>query len=91
MWEVTKDHIAGAEGEVRDVTVQSPDFDDAKADSLIHPFRMFDDDGNLYYEGKSDDADSERAFDPLDDYGTPNAGCTSIKYWNGSRSKWELL
>jgi hypothetical protein len=35
-------------------------------------FRMYDDDGLLYYSGKS----SEYAtFDPLDDYGAPNAGC----------------
>jgi len=37
---------------------------------------MFDDDMNLYYEGKIiGDYDG---FEPLDDFGMPNARCTSI-------------
>lgn len=91
MWEVTKDHIAGKEGEVRDVCVQSPDFDEAYAERMIYQFRMYDDDGNLYYEGRSDDDNSGRAFDPLDDYGTPNAGCTTIRYWNPDKGIWDHL
>lgn len=55
------------------------------------PFRMYDDDGNLYYEGRivrtgeeSDDLNaSEEGFEPLDDFGTPNAGCTEIRYRRG--------
>lgn len=50
---------------------------------LIYPFRLLDDDGEVYYEGLSTDCDSDRAFDPLDDYGTPNAGCTEIQYKRG--------
>jgi hypothetical protein len=52
---------------------------------LTHPFRLYDDEGNLYYEGRSSDADSEDAFNPLDDFGTPNAGCTEIGYYSLSR------
>lgn len=44
-------------------------------------FRMYDDDGELYYEGYSNDSDSEKAFEPLDHFGMPNAGCTEIRYW----------
>jgi hypothetical protein len=41
-------------------------------------FQMFDDDMNLYYEGKIiGDYDG---FEPLDDFGMPNAGCISIWY-----------
>jgi len=41
------------------------------------PFRMLDGDGNVYYEGlATPDAD----FQPLDDFGRPNAGCTEIQY-----------
>jgi len=41
-------------------------------------FQMFDDDMNLYYEGKIiGDYDG---FEPLDDFGMPNAGCTLIWY-----------
>ena len=52
-----------------------------------HKFRMLDDDGMLYYEGCSDD---DSSFDPLDDFGTPNAGCTEIQYKNIT-GKWSTL
>lgn len=41
-------------------------------------FQMFDDDMNLYYEGKI--IGEYSGFEPLDDFGMPNAGCTSIWY-----------
>jgi len=41
-------------------------------------FMMYDDDGELYYRGKI--VGDFEGFEPLDDYGTPNAGCTGIKY-----------
>ena len=40
-------------------------------------FRMYDDDGELYYEGYLLHGDG---FEPLDDFGTPNAGAVDIKY-----------
>lgn len=44
-------------------------------------FRLFDDDGELYYEGLFvGDITSELAFGPLDDFGEPDAGCTRIDY-----------
>ncbi len=50
-------------------------------------FRMKDDDGNIYYEGKiieshnlKKEDSSITGFEPLDDFGMPNAGCTSIEY-----------
>jgi hypothetical protein len=45
-------------------------------------FRLFDDDDILYYEGYSVD---DSSFDPLDDFGTPNAGATYIKYFEKGR------
>lgn len=46
-------------------------------------FRIYDDDGELYYRGrfinKSGELD-EDAFGPLSDYGAPNAGATEIRY-----------
>lgn len=53
------------------------------ADAEIYRFRMYDDDGELYYTGRmitDEGATEEASFGPLDDYGTPNAGCTLIKY-----------
>ncbi len=48
-------------------------------------FRMKDDDGEVYYEGLS----GGMTFNPLDDFGMPNAGCTTIEYLTGR--KWEAL
>lgn len=58
-------------------------------------FRMFDDDGELYYKGRwlepeGDDWDGEQQFEPLNCFGTPNAGCTYIEYKN-TAGKWEML
>jgi hypothetical protein len=47
-------------------------------------FRLYDDDRELYYTGlrigEADPDGSEDGFEPLDDYGTPNAGATEIRY-----------
>lgn len=51
-------------------------------------FRMYDDDGELYYEGRIivDQPPGwdlqEEHFGPLWDFGTGNAGCTSIWYFH---------
>jgi hypothetical protein len=42
-----------------------------------HFFRLFDDDGILYFAGEC----SEEEFFPLDDYGAA-FGCTEIRYMN---------
>ena len=40
-------------------------------------FKLYDDDGELYYSGEIyGDYDG---FEPLDDFGAPNDGCTAIK------------
>lgn len=51
-------------------------------------FRMYDDDGILYYEGRMNQYCD--GFEPLNDFGTPNAGCTMIKIRKKDGS-WELL
>ena len=48
-----------------------------------------DDDGNVYYGGLIQGADYQ-GFEPLDDYGQPNAGATEIHYINADGS-WEQL
>ncbi len=45
-----------------------------------HFFQMKDDDGNIYYRGWCIHDGGEEMFAPLDDFGQPNAGCTSIEY-----------
>ena len=55
-------------------------------------FRMFDGDGELYYEGRwlevpSSDGDE---FEPLEDFGHPNAGCAYIEYRDPDTGKWVM-
>ena len=54
-------------------------------------FRMKDDDGEIYYEGMIFETDKTETtgFEPLDDFGEPNAGCTSIEYLENG--KWVSL
>lgn len=54
-------------------------------------FKMYDDDGELYYSGQYIGPDDEFMFSPLDDYGTPNAGATEIRYLNSETGKYETL
>jgi hypothetical protein len=55
-------------------------------------FRLKDDDGEIYFEGRFvGDEKSEDAFGPLDDYGLPDSGCTSIEYFNPAKEKWQAL
>lgn len=61
----------------------------------VHKFKIYDDDGNLYYTGLyigSDGAElGEEAFGPLDDFGGPNAGATEIRYLNPTTGEYETL
>ena len=50
-------------------------------------FRMKDGDHNIYYHGEIyGDYDG---FEPLDDFGTPNAGYTIIEY--NEKGEWKIL
>ena len=63
-------------------------------------FRLYDDDGELYYTGRvlfsgTDDkgqpvtietADEADAFGPLDDFGRPNAGAVDLRYFGTDRA-----
>ena len=66
------------------------------------PFRLKDDDGILYYEGRilerssiTDEYESgfwgqDSELAPLESFGGPNAGCVQIEYKNKD-GKWEGL
>ena len=59
-------------------------------------FRMYDDDDQLYYEGRwvADPSVADEAFEgfePLDCFGTPNAGCTRLDYRNEHTGEWATL
>lgn len=48
----------------------------ARTAEMSYSFKMYDDDGNLYCEGYSNENNS---FDPLDEFGS-ELGCTEIRY-----------
>lgn len=70
MWIITQDILEN----LKNISISSCDYDEIMKDKLIHRFRLLDGDGEVYYEGLSDDRDSENAFAPLDDFGEGNAG-----------------
>lgn len=51
-------------------------------------FRMYDDDGTLYYEGWI--IGDHEGFEPLDEFGTPDGGASEIHYRN-DEGTWERL
>ena len=77
MWTITNDLVDDG----LKIGTASRNYDEAKAALLKHRFRLLDDDDEVYYEGLSDDCDSQRAFAPLDDFGKGYAGCTEIHYF----------
>lgn len=52
-------------------------------------FKMYDDDGNLIYTGRI--GGDYSGFEPIDDYGMPNFGCTEIHYKNKKTGEWRVL
>jgi len=74
-WKITKDHIGTDSKGICGPSDTGNDL--AITDNREH-FVMKDDDGETYYEGEI--YGDFNGFEPLDDYGTPNAGCTSIFY-----------
>lgn len=55
------------------------------------PFKMYDSDGEIYYEGLIIMGSDCIGFEPLDDYGMPNAGCCDIRYRNEKTGEFETL
>lgn len=83
-WIIDKDHTvdeadknAKAPSNANAVGMMGPSTYKGDGSDCIHRFRMYDDDGELYYEGRSNEPE---CFEPLWNFGTPNAGATEIKY-----------
>ena len=90
-WLITRDVVCQGT-EHTDVGTTGPhDITDEQTARLItgegYEFKMYDDDGNLYYEGRCLSNDH---FGPMDDFGEENAGCTEIRY-RQDNGKWETL
>jgi hypothetical protein len=101
-WTITKDFIADPAARqpsnANAVGMVGPRNAKLTAEEILrHPqarrFRMRDDDGELYYEGVmvvTPEDGEEAEFSPLSDFGSPNAGATSIEY-QGPDGIWEPL
>jgi len=93
-WRIDVDHVdnKGPTYGPRDL---DPVVNTALNDGRGEKFRMYDDDGILYYEGRIIHVDGYEApdegFEPLDDYGTPNAGAVDIHYRNPKTGEWSPL
>lgn len=90
-WLITKDIVCDG----ADTGARGPRGDKTPPVTIIkegEKFLMYDDDGNLNYEGYLHDPDEDASlFEPLDDFGRPNAGCTGIKYRDSKTKEWEWL
>ncbi len=82
-WIVEEDLIS--EDTPKDIQVSN--FENPSTVELVDTtkFRLLDDDGIVYFTGRSEDSSS---FGPLDSYGV-GFGCTSIEYLENG--KWEVL
>lgn len=65
------------------------------ATPLVEWFKIYDDDNEIYYTGvrtgEAEEFGSEDGFEPLDDFGTPNAGATEIRYFNPKTGEFKAL
>jgi hypothetical protein len=94
-WIITKDHLF-RQFEAADVdrtgTIGPRNITDEMTEQLVNGegnrFRMYDDDGNLYYEGRYL-GDLEYG-DPVIDFGGPDAGCTYMSEPTGKNGAWEV-
>jgi hypothetical protein len=101
-WIIDKDHLDLESSRDEAGTMGPRDAPDHLCEQLVAgegvPFRIFDDDGELYYSGRIMFTDPpvafgdfpEEAFGPLWDFAGPNAGATEIHYQNDA-GKWVVL
>ena len=94
-WIITRDHIEGDTESTALDTIGPCDASPSRIARLREgegvPFRMYDDDGERYYDGRIvGDAKALTLFEPLDDFGTGNAGCTRIDY-RDNHGIWKAL
>jgi hypothetical protein len=93
-WVITKDHLFDTAMPVSDINTNDAGVSgpkNASADLIEQTrtkgvtFKLYDDDGELYYTGKLFQPDGqydveEISYAPLGDFGQGWAGCTSVRY-----------
>jgi hypothetical protein len=91
LWIIDRDHLSGI-GEYSYEGMTGPTYRRPGLDAQLRrgegeKFVMRDDDGELYYSGRI--VGEYTGFEPLDDFGTPSAGATTISMWNPVTKSWE--
>lgn len=90
-WIIDKDIICCGDDEgvigPRDISLEHQEM--LKNTKQGEKFKMYDDDGELYYEGRIVGEDYLQ-LEPLVDFGMGNAGCTEIRYKNKT-GEWESV
>lgn len=76
-WIITRDILDGKNVKIVGPNNISPELHSQLNRGEGEEFQLYDDDRELYYEGRI--VGDYDGFEPLDDYGEPNAGCTSVK------------
>ena len=85
-WTITFDHLENHAVEVVGPHGAILNSEEIKNHRDAIQFRLYDDDGVLYYSGSMVLGDDCRDLAPLDDYGQPNAGATEMEVLeNGER------
>lgn len=97
-WVITRDLFAEDDDDTEsEVGISGPgDVDPSIVADVIRKgitFKMYDGDGNHMYTGKIWHLHGPEScdFQPLEDFGAGNAGCTEIRYYNPGTKKWEAL
>ena len=76
-WKIDKDYLDG-DNEHSAVGVEGPRDLDENITENPQGFTLYDDDDNAYYHGWL--YGDYEGFEPVDDYGMPNAGAVHIKF-----------
>ena len=85
-WIITRDHLSTPEDDWPSaVGTSGPSGYEGETgtDELPIPFKLYDDDGELYYTGRMNEAAMDcfgDGRDPLYGYGMPNAGAVRLDY-----------
>ena len=87
-WAITKNHFDGQDEGVSNGPLSHDEIIKHKDREF---FQMYTDDDELIYSGYIVQDDDSQGFEPLDDFGMPNFGCTYIKYRNPYTREMEVL
>lgn len=93
-WIITQDNIDDGDS-LNVIGPRNASFDAEFIKNNGDKFRMLDDDGEIYYYGyfyaQPDHDAPDEGFEPLMDFGMPNAGCTEIQYKDKETGEYRTL